>query len=538
MVLVILYLAVLVLSAKIFEEIMVKIKQPPILGNVLAGIIVGPALFNFVQPTDEIEVFVSIGVFFLFFLIGLEEIDLPGLVSILRKRLFAASAIGFFVPFAVASLFSFNLGMGFVQSFAIASVIGASSLGVTAKILMDLGKLKTTIGLEIFTVAAVVEFIAIIVTSVMIQIGSTEVVPSTFDLAWLFIRMLIFFGIAGSFAAFVFPHLLRYIRKYMKVKEIYFGTIIGIMLLMSYFAEVSGVHGAIGALLLGIALSQMPRNEYFETSRGLHSIGYGVFIPIFFAGIGLHFVPQFFQLSIVVIGGFLAIIIGAKFAGSYIAAKVARLTPPSIVATGVMAKGAVDLALMLSLLGVGLLDNSLFSLLVFGTLIMMIISGNALQRGLGGRVEVRGEPREALIPLYVRLAFGDSIAKDVMSVSLPNVGKDIPVSQFVKEHLDAMKATYLVLDSNNTLLGAVSIREINKVPQKQWKTTKIESVMDKDITVAKADEDLFSVIEKMSLHHYDLIPVVDTVDPKKVIGVITRHDIMQLVVKQSKETEK
>lgn len=538
MVLVILYLAVLVLSAKIFEEIMVKIKQPPILGNVLAGIIVGPALFNFVQPTDEIEVFVSIGVFFLFFLIGLEEIDLPGLVSILRKRLFAASAIGFFVPFAIASLFSFNLGMGFVQSFAIASVIGASSLGVTAKILMDLGKLKTTIGLEIFTVAAVVEFIAIIVTSVMIQIGSTEVVPSTFDLAWLFIRMLIFFGIAGSFAVFVFPHLLRYIRKYMKVKEIYFGTIIGIMLLMSYFAEVSGVHGAIGALLLGIALSQMPRNEYFETSRGLHSIGYGVFIPIFFAGIGLHFIPQFFQLPIVVIGGFLAIIIGAKFAGSYIAAKVARLTPPSIVATGVMAKGAVDLALMLSLLGVGLLDKSLFSLLVFGTLIMMIISGNALQRGLGGRVEVRGEPREALIPLYVRLAFGDSIAKDVMSVSLPNVGKDIPVSQFVKEHLDAMKATYLVLDSNNALLGVVSIREINKVPQEQWKTTMIESVMDKNIQVAMADEDLFFVIEKMNLHHYDLIPVVDKVDLRKVIGIITRHDVMQLLVKQSKETEK
>ncbi|MFQ5920918.1 MAG: cation:proton antiporter, partial [Nitrososphaerales archaeon] len=449
MVLAILYLAILVLSAKGLEEAMVKIKQPPILGSVIAGVIVGPALLAVVEPVDEIELFISIGVFFLFFLIGLEEIDLPGLFNILRKRIFAASAIGFFVPFAVASLFSFYLGMDFVKAFAIASVIGASSLGVTAKILMDLGKLKTAIGLEIFTVTAIVEFIAIIVTSVMIQIGSTEVPPTAFDMAWLFIRILIFFAIAGTFAVFGLPRLLRWIKRYMKVKQIYFGIIIGIMLLVAYFAEVSGIHGAIGALLVGIAMSQMPRKEYFETSRGLHSIGHGIFIPIFFAGIGLHFMPTFFQLPVIMIVGFLAIIIGAKFAGSYIAAKVGRLTPASTVATGVMAKGAVDLALMLSLLGVGLLDSNLFSLLVFGTLIMMVVSGNFLQRGLGGRVEVKGEPREALIPLYARLAFGDSAAKDVMSVSLPAVDKEIVISKFVKERLDVRRGTYLVLAENN-----------------------------------------------------------------------------------------
>ena len=79
----ILYLAVLVLVAKIFGEIFHRINQPTIIGNVLAGIIVGPALFALVQPIDEIELFVSIGVFFLFFLIGLEEIDLSGLYKVL-----------------------------------------------------------------------------------------------------------------------------------------------------------------------------------------------------------------------------------------------------------------------------------------------------------------------------------------------------------------------------------------------------------------------------------------------------------------------
>ncbi len=512
---------------------MVKIKQPPILGNVLAGIIVGPAVFALVQPIDEMELFISIGVFFLFFLIGLEEIDLPGLFRILRRRLFVASAIGFFMPFAVASLFSFYLGMDFVQSFAVASVIGASSLGVTAKILMDLGKLKSAIGLEIFTVTAIVEFIAIIVASVMIEMGSTEGLPNTLDLVWLFAKILIFFGIAGSFSIFVFPRMLRSVRRYMKVKEIYFGTIIGVMLLLAYFAEASGLHGAIGALLLGIALSQMPKDEYFETSRGLHSIGYGIFIPIFFAGIGLRFVPSFIQLPIITIGGFLAIIIVVKFVGSYIAAKIARLTPASTVATGVMAKGAVDLALMLSMLSAGLLDSSLFSLLVFGTLIMMVLSGNGLQRTLGREVQVKGESPEALIPLYVRIAFADVTAKDVMSVSLPYADKDTSISQFLQEHFDAAKATYLVLDGKNMLLGAVSIREINKVPQREWKKTKLEDVINQKVVVSNADEDLFSVIEKMNLHHYDLIPIADRKDLRKVVGVITKHDIMKLLVKKT-----
>ena len=143
----ILYIGILVLSAKLFGELMHRINQPTILGNVIAGIIVGPALFFLVQPIDEIELFVSIGVFFLFFLIGLEEIDVPGLFRVLRKRIFAGAAIAFLIPFGAASALGIAINLDFINAFAIASVIGASSLGVTAKILTDLGKLRSTLGM-------------------------------------------------------------------------------------------------------------------------------------------------------------------------------------------------------------------------------------------------------------------------------------------------------------------------------------------------------------------------------------------------------
>ncbi len=177
------------------------------------------------------------------------------------------------------------------------SVIAASSLGVTAKVLSDLGKLKSKIGLEIFTVTAIVEFIAIIVVSVFIQLDANSGTPEIGEMVWLFAKMLIFFAVAGLLSVFGLPHFFRLIKNHLRVKEAYFAIVIGVILLVAYFAEVSGVHGAIGALLLGIAVSRMNKEEYNEISKNISVIGYGIFIPIFFAGIGIHFSFAFLELE-------------------------------------------------------------------------------------------------------------------------------------------------------------------------------------------------------------------------------------------------
>ncbi len=378
----ILFLAVLVIAAKLFGEAFHRINQPTILGNVIAGIVVGPAMFAVVSPIDEINLFISIGVFFLFFLIGLQEINLPRLYKVLKKRIFAGAAIGFLIPFLISGFFGIAIDMDFVKSFAIASIIAASSLGVTAKILSDMGKLKSTVGLEIFTITAIVEFIAIVVASVMVQLNTSDQFPVLTDFVWLFAKMIIFFAVAGLLAVYALPPFFRMIKKHLKVQQIYFGIVIGVILLVAYFAELSGIHGAIGALLLGIAVSRMEKEEYREISKSVSAVGYGIFIPIFFAGIGIHFSTSFVQLPLLMIGGFLAIIVGAKFFGSFIAVRIASMKPAGTVTYGLMAKGAVDLALLLTLFEASIIDENLFSLLVLGTLIMMILSSVLLQRNL------------------------------------------------------------------------------------------------------------------------------------------------------------
>ncbi|MFB5638176.1 MAG: cation:proton antiporter [Nitrosarchaeum sp.] len=523
----ILYLAVLIIAAKLFGEFMHRINQPTIIGNVLAGVIVGPALFALVEPINAIELFTSIGVFFLFFLIGLEEIDLAGIFNVMKGKIFAGSVVGFLIPFFAAGFFGLSLDMNFATSFAIGSVIAASSLGVTAKILSDLGKLKSTIGLEIFTVTAIIEFIAIIVTSVLIQVNASDA-PQISEFFWLFAKMIIFFAVAGILSVFVLPKFFRVLKKHLRGQQIYFGVIIGVILLVAYFAEISGIHGAIGALLLGIAVSRMTKDEYSEISKNIGVIGHGIFIPIFFAGIGLHFSLGFLNLELWVIAVFLGIIIGVKFISAYVAVRIAKMRPATTVAYGVMAKGAVDLALMLSLLQAHMLDDELFSLLVFGTLLTMIISSIELQRKLKKIIHVKvGTVELGLMPIYFRRVVSDVPAIAIIVTDFPKTSPLLTVKAFLDQN-DLNKIPFLVIDAQNKLVGLVSKREIERFHKKTYDSITITDVMFKKFHTVSPDEYLYSVIQKMNSHPFDIIPVVD---PKNdsVVGIVTTQGIMNLL---------
>ena len=531
----ILYLAILVIGAKLFGEIFHRIKQPSIIGFVLAGIILGPALFALVDPIDEIEVFISIGVFFLFFLIGLEEIDLAGLFRVLRKRIFIASAIGFLTPFFAAEVFSLYIDISLVKSLALASVIGASSLGVTAKVLTEMGRLRSTIGLEIFTITAIVEFIAIVVTSVIIQIGSSGS-PEIEDFIWLFAKMIIFFVIAGLASVFVLPHFFRFIKKHLQAEQVYFAIVIGMILLVAYLAEISGIHGAIGALLLGIAVSRMTRREYLEISKSVKVIGNGIFIPIFFAGIGLHFSPDFIDLPIFVIGGFLAIIIGVKFLGAYLAVKIAKMRPATTVAYGVMSKGAVDLALMLALLEIELIDSKFFSLLVFGTLITMVISSMELQRKLKKVVQVKlGSSEIGFSPVYFRTV-SDNTAASVMEQEFQRANSDMILDEGLKEFdLSGNKVIFVFDKYTKNLVGLVSQKQIKKISKESRKNLTLGDVSFKKFQYVFSEDYLFTVIEKMNSHPFEIVPVISQTPEHNVIGVVTSQKIMDLLSLEEKK---
>ena len=109
----------------------------------------------------------------------------------------------------------------------------------------------------------------------------------------------------------------------------------------------------------------MPKKDYEKSIKGLHSMAHGVFIPIFFASIGIHFSYGSLSVPYYLVPVVLAIITFGKFGGAILAAAVAKLKPVLTIGTSVMAEGAVDLAKMLSTLSAGMVQPDLFSLVFF-----------------------------------------------------------------------------------------------------------------------------------------------------------------------------
>jgi Kef-type K+ transport system membrane component KefB len=525
-----LFLGLLIICGKVFEEIFVKLRQPGLLGNVLAGIILGPSVLKWVEPSDEITLFTSLGIFFLFFLVGIEEIDLAGLISSLRKRIFYTASISFIIPFFLSLSYFLTIDISGWSAVALSGVIGISSLGVVAKSLSDIGRIRDPVGLEIFSITAILEFVGLIIVGIILQIATQQSLTDPINILISIGRTVIFFAVAAFFSIQILPHLLRFIQKHSEVKEVFFGVLVGLVLLLVYIGEINGVHGAMTALLMGVALSRMPKTEYYRSVRGLRSIAYGIFVPIFFAGIGLHIDFGFLELPVSMILIFILVVVLGKFVGAYLGALVGRMKHPLWISSGVMAKGAVDLALMLTLLDLELINKSIFSLGTFSILLLLIISPLSLRKLLKKGDEDIEKASEDLIPTYARLALEGVKAEEIMSSKTLVVSDQMKVSDFLKEHIEKGRYFYNVTNKDKELVGHVSVKSLKKIKKRYWDKKKVGEVMRKRKVRALPDEDMYSIIEKITRSGVSPIPVVDPTDTSKIIGTISRSDVMKLLV--------
>ena len=164
----------LIVVAKLLEGVFKRFGLNSIIAYATTGVILGPVT-GLVETGSEVEIILGIGIFIFFFLIGLEELDIRGLLAAIRDRLFLASAlsvtISLLVSLAVTTDIFFDLGLNldFTQALGLAGVLSLSSLGVVAKVLIDEGRLKEPVGVQIFTVVIIAELIALFVVGFAIS---------------------------------------------------------------------------------------------------------------------------------------------------------------------------------------------------------------------------------------------------------------------------------------------------------------------------------------------------------------------------------
>ena len=260
---VLLPIGLLVVVAKLFEGILSRFGLSAIIAYALTGIMLGP-LVGAVEPTAELHLFLDIGIFVLFFIIGLDEIDVPGFVATIRGRYFVAALISVGLSMAAAMVVTsdllavdFVLSLEFEDALALSGILSLSSLGLVAKVLADGGYLKDPIGLKMFAVVIIAEVLALLVVG--FTIGEHDYPLDAGGVLLLLAQIVGFVVGAWILSTRVLPAAITLLQRLLNVPELSFGLLIGCLFLVVVAAEEFGLHGTIGALLFGAALSRLPQ---------------------------------------------------------------------------------------------------------------------------------------------------------------------------------------------------------------------------------------------------------------------------------------
>ena len=415
----------LIVVAKLLEGVFKRFGLNAIIAYATTGVVLGP-LTGLVESGTEVEIILSIGIFIFFFLIGLDELDISGFLAAIRGRLFLAAVLSVTISLLVSLsvttdfIFDLKLGLDFTQALGLAGVLSLSSLGVVAKVLIDAGRLKEPVGVQIFTAVIIAELIALFVVGFAISehfyAGGHGHSLNPLDVAVLVGQIAGFTVATWFFSTKVLPRVIVLLHHFLQVPQLSFGLLLGGLFLVVVGAEEVGLHGSLGALLFGAALSMLPYQVRRDIMPGMRGTAEGFFVPLFFASAGLHLSLEFLKLPPETILALVLVPLAGKFAGAFISAFITRLDAPLATAAGLMAKGVAEIALLL--LHTGAIGKGVFSLLVlvmFGYILLTPMGITFALRRLKHAEAVTSDDQTP--PLLDRFALEGIRVKDILDRS-------------------------------------------------------------------------------------------------------------------------
>ena len=533
-----LFIGVLIVVAKLAEGVMSRIGLNSIVAFTAAGVLLGP-ITGLVEITDHIKLFLDIGVFIFFFLIGLDEIDIPGFMSTIRGRYFLAATVSVLISI-IASLvvtsdilgLDFALGLEFNHALSLAGILSLSSLGLVAKVLADKGLLKELIGLRIFTAVIIAEVIALLIVGLTIG-GESEAV-SVLGILRLLGQIAGFTIVIWIVSAKALPRVMALLQRFLNVPELSYGLLIGGLFLVVVGAEKIGLHGSLGALLFGAALSGLPHRMREDIMPGMRSTAEGLFVPLFFASAGLYLDFSFIQLPPATILALLFIPMIGKIIASFVGTYLARLDTPVVLSAGLMGKGVAEIALLLVLLETGVIGNDVFSLLViimFGYIVLMppVIS-MAVSRA---KVPTAPSQPQTMVPAFARHALAGVMVSSVMDRTRSYPDPDVIVSSFLSDWLVPNQTDYLIIE-RGVPVGTVSLTRVNfRRRIFFWRRgsfgdTPLRDLMRRGPPHANPDEPIEDALERMAANSLTIIPVMDR-NTGQFLGMVDSQEILELV---------
>jgi Kef-type K+ transport system membrane component KefB len=386
-------LLLLLLVARMFGEIMERMHQPAMIGEVIAGFILGPSLLGFAIFTNELKVISDLGVFLLVILAGF-EIDIDELGKSIRGRNAWIALLGFIIPMLSGLLIGLIFKLPIPLTIFLALCISITALPVSIRILMDLGKLKSDIGQKIISAAIFNDVISLLVLGVILDFkdGVSNYSELSYKILFTIAKVLGFmiimvvsyrlFHKAKEKVSFLNNQFENFL-SFLKGKESLFAVVMVFVLIFASLSELVGLHFVIGAFFGAILLPRemIGLDNFQKVQQNTSSITMGFLAPIFFTTMGVQFnllsINNLYLLFIVIFASF-----ASKIFGGYLGGRLALMPKQESFALGIglNARGIMELVIANIALQNGFIDISLFSILVIMGIITTVVTPFLLKR--------------------------------------------------------------------------------------------------------------------------------------------------------------
>ena len=371
-----LFVAIILLSTKIFSLLSQKVNMPQVVGALLVGVLLGPSCLNILHETDFLTKSAEIGVIFLMFLAGLDT-DFDDLKATGKSSVIIAF-VGVLIPLGSGFLTYYLFFHGqrpdtmiFLESAFVGIVLTATSVSITVETLREMGKLKGKMGTSILGAAIIDDILGIIALTVI----TSFTVPGV-DIMVVLQKILLFFVFIAVCSFFVF----RLFRKL----EIVYGTkrrvaiyAVAFCLLLSYISEVYfGVADITGAYFAGLILCNVTETKSYIASK-INITSYMFFTPIFFASIGIKTVITGMSQELILFTlALLIVAILSKIVGCGLGAKICGFSNMDSLAIGVGMISRGEVALIVAQKGeqAGLISPTLFPAIVLVVIVTTLIT--------------------------------------------------------------------------------------------------------------------------------------------------------------------
>ncbi|MBA3348419.1 MAG: cation:proton antiporter [Actinobacteria bacterium] len=381
-------LFVVLLAAKLGDELFKRLGQPTIVGEIFAGVVIGSSVLGLVEPTEILEVFAELGVVFLLFWVGLET-RISELAEVGRAAILVG-LFGFLFPLGAGIGLGFGLGEPAATSIFLGAALVATSVGITSAVLIELGVLGSRRARTILGAAVVDDILAMILLAVAVGLAAEGGVDATSIavVIALAVAFVAFFALGGTRLLRARPRLLNAPRF---SESPLLPAVILALGLAALAAEI-GLAAIIGAFLAGMMVAETKEQHPIESEVAPL---YAFFPPFFFVFIGLQVdLGAFVDVgTLALLAGVTALAIATKFAGSWLGARSLGRADAAFVGVGMVPRGEVGIIVAGIGRTTGVIGDELFAVIV-GMSILTTLAVPPILRALGQR-PAQAEPAQS-----------------------------------------------------------------------------------------------------------------------------------------------